>query len=133
MIALALRYDSGPVSMRGIAERQGISLKYLHSLLGALRGAGLVRAVRGRGGGYELARRPEEIDLAELLRVLEGSLVPAPCVEEEGACDRAVGCVAREVWQELGAAIEGLLSRLTLGDLVARIREREPLPPMYYI
>ncbi len=133
MLELAQNFEEGPVSIGTIAERQEISMKYLHTLLTALKTGGLVHSVRGAGGGYSLNRPPSDIKVSEVVRVLEGSLSPVECVNDKGLCKRADRCVAREVWIDLGVAIETLLSGLTLGDLLVRIKEKEAVPQMYFI
>lgn len=104
--------------MGTIAEREGLSRKYLHTLLTALKSAGLVRSVRGAGGGFVLARDPSEITLAEILYALEGPLSLVPCVGDEGACDRTGQCTARQVWQELSGVLEAAVDDVTLGDML---------------
>ena len=112
--------------MADLAKREGLSRKYLHTLLTGLKAAGLARSVRGAGGGFVLARDPSEIKLKEVLRALEGPLCLVDCVEDERACDRANGCTARGVWQELSGAIGNVLESLTLADVVATEKERRP-------
>jgi Rrf2 family protein len=119
--------------MRAIAEDQGISLKYLHSILTVLKNAGLVRSVRGASGGYTLTRPPSRIRVSEVFRALEGSLSLVECVGDEKLCTRADGCPAREVWLELSSALDSTLSNLTLGDVIVRTREREVGAAMYNI
>lgn len=110
--------------MADLAEREGLSRKYLHTLLTGLKAAGLARSVRGAGGGFTLARDPSEIRLKEILHALEGSLCLVDCVADERACDRANGCTARGVWQELSGAIENVLENLTLADVIATEKQR---------
>ena len=123
MIELALKFGEGPILMRAIAERQGISRKYLHALLTSLRSAGLVRSVRGSGGGYVLARAPSQIKISEVVQVLEGSLSFADCVQDQTVCGRSDGCVGRDLWQEMSMVVEKLLGSITLADLVTRQNE----------
>jgi Rrf2 family protein len=118
MFELAEEYGRAPVLMSTVAERQGLSRKYLHALLTALKNAGLVRSVRGAGGGFTLSRPPAEIRLSEVLRVLEGPLAFVECVVDERACDRANRCPARQVWRRLADALDGVLENVTLEDLV---------------
>jgi Rrf2 family cysteine metabolism transcriptional repressor len=133
MLELAQNFEDGPVLMKKIAEKQEISMKYLHTLLTMLKAAGLVHSVRGAGGGYSLTRPPSEIKVSEVVRVLEGSLSPVECVKDRSLCKRAELCVARDVWSDLGEAIETLLSGLTLDDLLVRMKEKEAVPRMYFI
>jgi len=125
MIDLALVYEEGPMLMKNISENQGISLKYLHALLTRLKEAGLVRSVRGAGGGFQLARHPSKIRIIEVVEALEGPLTPVGCVKDESVCERAEHCVARDVWRDLGDAMESTLSGLTLSELIDRKKNED--------
>ncbi len=118
MLDLARHFGDAPVLTRTLAERQGLSRKYLHALLTVLKSAGLVRSMRGPGGGFALSRPPGEIRLGEVLRVVEGPLSLVECVADRGACDRIAGCEARQVWMGLSEAIEKAVDSVTLEDLV---------------
>ena len=133
MFELALSFEKGPILMKTIAENQDISHKYLHALLTSLKSAGLVRNIRGLGGGYLLTKPPSEIRISEVVGILEGSLSPVECVRDKSLCKRADLCVARDVWCDLGETIENMLSGLTLYDLIARMKKKEAEPQMYYI
>lgn len=124
MLELALGFGEGPILMNTISENQDVSRKYLYALLSSLKAAGLVRSVRGTGGGYVLARRPSEISLGDIIRALEGSLCLVDCVDDTAVCERSAACVAREVWQELSRKIESFLDRMTLEDLRVRARKK---------
>ncbi len=133
MLELALREGKDPVLMSDIAEAQHISRKYMHSLLSRLKGAGLVRAVRGMGGGYLLNRAPADITVFEILETLEGSLYPLECTYTPNICPRMETCVARDVWLEIKGSIEKLLTGMTLEDLVQRHHAKNDQSTMYYI
>lgn len=135
LVDLAQHQGEGPVLMRAIAERQGLSRKYLHALLTSLRAAGMVRSMRGSGGGYVLARPPSDLPVLEILQALEGSLDVAPCVGHPGVCQRSSACAGHDVWTELSRALASWLQGLTLADLVARQAEKGNLAvrPMYDI
>lgn len=119
MLELARCYGGPPVLMSMLARREGISRKYLHALLASLKSAGLVRSVRGAGGGFLLSRAPSEIRLNEILHAVEGPLSLVHCVSRPAACKRARTCTARRVWQDLSGSIEQVLSGVTLGDLIS--------------
>ncbi|MFO7173469.1 MAG: Rrf2 family transcriptional regulator [Bacillota bacterium] len=121
LFELALRYGAGPVSLKEIAENQGLSEHYLEQLAGPLRKAGLIASVRGAHGGYVLARPPEQIRVGDILRALEGPL------EEPGRPG-----AGRDVWCRVTARLVQVLDTLTLGDLVDEVR-REQESLMYYI
>lgn len=121
IIELAQYEGKRPLQLKVIAERQGISVKYLEQLMSLLRSSGFVRSVRGSKGGYILARSPEQIRLSEVFRCLEGPVTTAECTENEDFCERAADCVAREVWIQVEEAIQRVLSSITLTDMVQRI------------
>jgi len=133
MLELALNFGGKPVLMRSIAENQGISRKYLHALLTSLKAAGLVRSVRGSGGGYLLAKTPSNIRVNEVVRVLEGSLSLTDCVEDDRTCKRSSNCVTIELWRQLSEAMENLLASVTLQDLVTRQAEKSSRALTYHI
>lgn len=120
MLDLALSDPGAPVPLRDVAQRQEISDKYLEQIVTPLSRAGLVRSVRGAGGGYLLTRDPAEYTVGEILRPLEGSLAPVSCVDGSGCCERAEQCVTLEVWQQIQAAVSGVVDHITLADLVER-------------
>mgnify|MGYP006311049865 CR=1 FL=1 len=121
-LELALRFGSGPTMVREIAEKQDISERYLEQILNTLRTSELVKSTRGAKGGYELARAPETITVAEIVRALEGPFDIVPCAYEcnNGKRDECVTCT---VWAEVKDAIEGVLTNITLADLVKRREE----------
>jgi Rrf2 family transcriptional regulator, cysteine metabolism repressor len=121
LIDLAQHYGEGPVQSHEIARRQGLPEPYLNQLLTTLRRAGLVQSKRGPSGGHVLARPPAGVTIGEAFLVLEGSIAPWLCVEEEDTnCIYAPGCGLRPVWQAVKAATEDVLNRTTLADLVVR-------------
>ena len=121
MIDLAENGSTGYIPMKEVAERQGISLKYLERILPALTKNGLVEGVQGKGGGYRLSRTPEEYTLWEILVLTEGDLAPVACLECGSApCDRAGDCPTLPVWTELDRRINDYLDSVTLADLVKK-------------
>ena len=109
MLDLAIHSEGSAVPLRDVAQRQEISDKYLEQIVTQLSRAGLVRSVRGAGGGYLLTRTPEGYTVGEILRVLEGSLAPVSCADGVGCCERADRCVTVEVWREIQAAVDGVV------------------------
>lgn len=118
VIELAQHEGKRPLQLKAIAERQGISVKYLEQLMSLLRSSGFVRSVRGSKGGYVLARLPEQIRLSEVFRCLEGPVTTAECTQDKDYCERAADCAAREVWIQVEEAIHRVLDSITLADLV---------------
>ena len=85
MLDLAMCGDEGYVPLKDIAERQSISIKYLEQIVSSLSHAGYVRSVRGTGGGYMLAKRPEDYTVGMILRLTEGSLAPVSCLRRSAS------------------------------------------------
>ncbi len=125
LLSLALRTgEAGPTSVRDIAERTGLPQPYLEQILLALKGAGLVRSKRGVGGGYVLARHPEEITLGQIVRAVDGPIVAGDfgLPHENGACEHEGQCVLLAVWSEVGEHMRSHLDSFTLADMVRRAR-----------
>ena len=109
----------GYLSLKEIADRQQISVKYLESIAAILNRAGLVRSQRGKDGGYCLARPAKEITAAQVLRLTEGTLSPVACPSLEGnPCQRAETCKTLPLWRVLDETIDRTLSSVTLEDLL---------------
>jgi Rrf2 family protein len=132
LLSLALHREVGPTSVRDIAERTGLPQPYLEQILLALKGAGLVRSKRGVGGGYVLAREPEEITLGQIVSAVDGPIVAGDFGEphQNGACDHEGQCVLLAVWADVGDSMRRYLDSFTLADMVARARGglTAPLP-----
>lgn len=127
MLELAMNSGKGPVPLRDLASRQEISAKYLEQLLIPLKGAGLVKSVRGARGGYMLAVDSARISLYDIVRSLEGPLAPVECVQDATYCDRVGGCTVHLVWGEMGKLLVDFLEQLSLADLMARQEEKDRL------
>lgn len=134
LLDIALNQGDSPVPLKDIARRQDISLSYLEQLVAPLRAGGLVRSVRGPGGGIALMKSPGKIKLSEVIRLLEGDISVSDCVDNPRMCDRSAACVTRDVWDELKQAMNGILEATTLQDLVERERAKSRSEPaMYYV
>ena len=131
LLDIALHQESEPVPLRDIARRQEISLPYLEQLIGPLIEGGIIRSVRGVGGGVSLARSPDEIRLSEVIRLLEGSIALVKCVNDPALCSRSDFCITRDIWIEVKKSMERVLEATTLQDLVER--QKIKVQPMYYI
>ncbi len=118
MLDLATNRSGDPIRLKDVAARQEISEKYLEQIISVLNKAGFVRSIRGPMGGYVLTREPEEYTVGMILRLTEGSLNLVECVEASGNCEREADCVTRIVWKKIGDAINGVVDRITLEDLV---------------
>jgi Rrf2 family cysteine metabolism transcriptional repressor len=119
MAELADRYGEGPVSLSEVAHAQGLSLDYLEQIVPALRDAGLLNSTRGAKGGYELTRPSDEITVGDVLRALDGDILPVLCVSESDArpCVRGDTCAARTVWQTIRDRVIETLDGMTLADI----------------
>lgn len=124
MADLAEHGKDGCIPLRAIAERQKISEKYLEQIITGLHRAGLVKSVRGAGGGYCLPRPAQDYTVGEILRVTEGSLAPVACVEADGCCDRMEDCVTIIVWERIYEAVNQVVDSITLADLLARQQKK---------
>ena len=123
MLDLALAEPGEPIPLRNVAERQDISDKYLEQIVTPLSRAGLVRSIRGAGGGYMLTRAPSQYTVGEILRPLGGSLAPVSCEDGSEGCARSGQCVTMEVWRDIQKAVSGVVDHITLQDLVDRQRQ----------
>lgn len=125
MLEFALHPDEH-TKISQVAERQQISVKYLEQIVTVLCKAGYVKSTRGAQGGYRLAKKPEEYTVGQILRLMEGSLAPVSCLDdEENQCGRSNCCATLHVWKELNDAINSVVDRVTLADLV---KEQKAMP-----
>ena len=126
MLDLAQHAGEDPVSLKTVAERQGISQKYLEMIVSQLKRAGLLESSRGKEGGYRLVRAPEDYRVGPIVRALEDSLAPVSCLTAEGVqCERAGDCATLPMWQELDALTNAYLDSVTLSDLLSGERWRK--------
>lgn len=124
MLDLALNGTEGPVTLAEISENQGISLSYLEQLFANLRGKGLVRGVRGPGGGYYLGRASDEISIADIICAVDEWVEFTRCKGTQN-CHDGQRCLTHSLWDDLSQQIYIFLTDITLADLVARGLERE--------
>lgn len=125
MTEIAAHGDTGFVSLKDAAERQGISMKYLEQIAGMLSKAGLLQSGRGAQGGYRLTRLPEEYTVGDILRLTEGDLAPVTCLSgPENVCSRCGECATLDFWSGLYAAVNNYINRWTLQDLLDEQRKK---------
>ncbi len=117
-LELAIEYGNGPLQIKTMAQREGISNKYLEQIIAILKSSGLVSSLRGPRGGYLLCKHPKHIKLSEIFAVLEGPLITVDCLEHPEYCARCSDCVTRKVWSDMQDAMLGVLEAKTLQDLV---------------
>ena len=119
MLDLAENSNGEYIAMKKIAERQGISLKYLERILPVLTQSQIVEGVQGKGGGYCLTRKPEEYKIGEILRLTEGDFAPVSCLEcGAEPCERAKECKTLPMWTKLHDMIGDYFDSVTLADLL---------------
>lgn len=104
------------ISLKDIATRQEISMKYLEQIVSMLNKAGLVKSSRGNAGGYKLAKSPKDYKIGEILKASEGDLSPTECLN--GECDRKENCLTFTFWKGLDDVIENYVNSKTLSDLM---------------
>lgn len=117
VLDIALNADGGPVSLADISERQHISLSYLEQLFAKLRKDGLVKSVRGPGGGYQLELPSEQISVGMIIAAVNENIHVTKCLGREN-CKNGVECLTHELWEDLSLRIESFLNEITLAELV---------------
>ncbi|MCI8275550.1 MAG: Rrf2 family transcriptional regulator [Lachnospiraceae bacterium] len=127
IVDVAVAGEEAPVSIQAIAKRQDLSEKYLEQLLGMLKKAGLVKSIRGNQGGYQIEGDTAEISVGDILRALEGELLPVDCAgfEEEGACKSAKSCVTKYVWKKINESLEETVNHMTLKELAEQTKSMQ--------
>jgi len=122
MLELALKYDKGPQHIRMISRNQNIPERFLEQILLLLKRAGYLKSRKGQKGGYYLAKPPAEINVAEIIRVLEGPLAPIDCVSvmAHEPCPMEETCGLRWLWKEVRDSVAEIMERTTFADLVRR-------------
>ena len=119
MLCLAARQAEEYIPLKEIAEAEGISQKYLETIMTALSKAGFVDAVHGKGGGYRLNRTPEEYTVGAILKLTEGSLAPVSCTSQgASACSRSECCQTLPMWERLDKLIDDFFEDITIADLL---------------
>ena len=119
MVYFVLHGSEGYIPLKEIAEAEGISQKYLESIMTTLSKAGFVDAIHGKGGGYRLNRKPEEYTVGSILKLTEGSLATVSCTSQgPSACGRASCCRTLPMWERLDAMVEDFFEGITLKDLM---------------
>ena len=139
LLVLGLNYDDSVVRIQTISDQQNIPKRFLEQILNDLKSAGLVQSKRGVAGGYRLARRPEEISLAAVVRHIEGALAPVSCVSErfyeKCSCPDESRCAIRSAMKEVRDAVVKVAERVTIADLCERSRrlENEPASELDFV
>ena len=132
LLVLGLRYDEPVVRIQAISDEQNIPKRFLEQILNDLRSGGFVQSKRGVAGGYRLARRPEEITVAEVVRRVEGALAPVSCVSEcfyeKCSCPDESRCALRSVMKEIREAVVKVAESVTIAEMCDRARMLQQKP-----
>jgi Rrf2 family protein len=132
LLVLGLNYNESVVRIQAISEHQNIPKRFLEQILNDLKTAGIVQSRRGVAGGYRLAKPPEEITLAAVVRHLEGALAPVSCVSErfyeKCSCPDESRCAIRSVMKEIREAVVRIADRVTVAELCERWRKLQEAP-----
>jgi len=132
LLVLGLNHDQEVLRIQRISEEQNIPKRFLEQILNDLKSAGLVESKRGVAGGYRLARRPEQITLASVIRHIEGALAPVSCVSErfyeKCSCPDESRCAIRSVMKEVRDAVVKIAERVTVAELCDRSRRLQQQP-----
>ena len=123
MVSFAQRGGEEYIPLKEIAEAEGISQKYLETIMTPLSKAGFVDAVHGKGGGYRLSRKPEEYTIGSILKLTEGGLTAVSCTSQgAAACSRAECCNALPMWEKLDRMIDEFFEGITIADLLKEMK-----------
>lgn len=118
LIDLALHEQDAPIRTTAISERTGITVQFIEQILKPLKQTELVTSKRGAMGGYVLNRRPEEISLGEIIRVMEGPLCLTDCCEDSKLCTRSGICMTRDAWRRVSSIMARALESIKLSDVI---------------
>lgn len=119
MVDLAEHYRDGYIPMKIIAQRQGISLKYLEQILPSLTKSGMIEGLQRKGGGYRLTAEPGKYRVGDILRITEGDLAPVACLcHDAKVCERAGNCKTLPMWKEFYRITRDYFDGITLSDLM---------------
>lgn len=121
MLAVAMLPPEENLSVKSVAEHQGISEKYLEQVIPLLMKGGFLVSIRGAKGGYRLKMNPEDCTVGMILRAVEGSIAPVSCLDG-GHCDRYKECVTVSLWTQVDQAISNVVDHVTLADLADKQR-----------
>src|SRR5215475_12789500 len=139
LLVLGLNYGQGVVRIQSISQQQNIPKRFLEQILNELKSGGFVTSRRGVAGGYRLARPPEEITLAAVVRHMEGALAPVSCVSErfyeKCSCPDEARCAIRSAMKEIREAIVRVAEKITIAELCGRWHklQQEPLSAVDFV
>ena len=120
IIDIAQNSENGKTMLKDIAARQSLSPKYLDHILSSLRRAGLIKNIRGKGGGYILSKSPASITVKDIIEAVVGVFDPVECISNSELCDKVSSCVTRDVWLDVKKAVEDVLQEATVQSLLEK-------------
>lgn len=125
LVNLAKKYDKGPILISEISEEENIPKKFLEAILLDLRNAGVLNSKKGKGGGYYLIKKPEDVNLATVIRLFDGAIALLPCVsykyyEKCDECKDETNCGIRNVFKEVRDETVRILKENSLADIIRR-------------
>lgn len=125
LIDLALHPMDEYVSLKGIADRQDVSMKYLENIVATLSKAGYLESLRGKNGGYRLKDSPDKYTVGSVLRLTEGTLAPVACLENCNSeeCSHSASCLTLPLWHKLDNIVNEYLDSVTIADLINKTIE----------
>jgi Rrf2 family protein len=127
MLNLARHYGESrdAVILKNISEDERISIRYLEQIIIPLKINRLVKSIRGAGGGYTLARRPEDIKVSEILHALEGNCCLVECIEDGTYCEFTDSCPTYDLWKNATDLLRNYFDGITLKDVMAMADKKE--------
>lgn len=127
MLNLARHYGEGSdaVILKNISEDERISIRYLEQIIIPLKINRLVKSIRGAGGGYTLARKPEDIRISEIIHALEGNCCLVECIEDGSYCEFTESCPTFEIWKGATDLLKGYFDSLSLRDVMVQAEKKE--------
>ena len=131
MLNLARHYGNGSdaIILKNISEDERISIRYLEQIIIPLKINRLVKSIRGAGGGYTLARRPEDIKISEILHALEGNCCLVECIEDGTYCEFTESCPTFEIWKSATELLKNYFDSLTLRDALVMSEKKKDKKP----
>ena len=120
MIDIVQNSENGRTMLKDIAARQSLSPKYLDHILSSIRRAGLIKNIRGKGGGYILSRSPSSITVKDIVIAVDGAFEPVECLSNTELCDKVSTCGSRDVWLRMKKAVDTVLEEATLQSLLEK-------------
>ena len=120
IVDIAQNSKNGKTMLKDIAARQSLSPKYLDHILSSLRRAGIIKNIRGKGGGYILTRTPANITVKNIVEAVDGVFEPVECLSNTELCDKVPSCGTRDVWLRMKEAVDSVLEEATLQSLLEK-------------